>query len=193
MLLFIKKTLLLLSACMVLFVGVSGNAFARSLDDDIHRYDSVLSEFIYSMFLFVRWPEGTFNASDSPIRIVFFGGHELADKAHEIIGERKVGNRHVVVEKARYLEDIVSCHAIFIGLDKAEELDSVLNAFSAKPIVTMGDSQGFSEKGVIFNFFTDKAKIRFKSNIGAAEKAGIRISSELLKLSLIIGDEAHVR
>lgn len=187
------RNLLLLLMLITLTFGSGWDSMAKPSENNAASYEEVLSEFIYRMFLFVRWPDHTFNDVDSPVRIVFYGANNLADKAHEIIGNRKVGNRHIVVEKARYLEDILGCHAIFIGYEKSGELSRVLDAFSDKAILTMGDSNGFSEKGVIFNFFTDQERIRFKSNVLAADRAGLGISSELLKLSVIVGDNPHAK
>ncbi len=53
-------------------------------------------------------------------------------------------------------------------------------------VVTVGEMKGFARAGGIINFFTEHDKIRFEINVGAAERAGLSISSKLLNLARIV-------
>jgi hypothetical protein len=53
-------------------------------------------------------------------------------------------------------------------------------------ILTIGDTEGFGEKGVMINFIIRDNKVRFEINPEAARRAGLTISSKLLSLATIV-------
>jgi hypothetical protein len=48
----------------------------------------------------------------------------------------------------------------------------------------------FGERGGVIRFRTEKNRIRLEINLGAAARARLKISSELLKLARIVGGAA---
>jgi len=50
-------------------------------------------------------------------------------------------------------------------------------------VLTVGDTSGFIESGGGINFLMEENKIRFDINLTAAEKAGLKIRSQLLRLA----------
>ncbi|MCK4640786.1 MAG: YfiR family protein [Candidatus Marinimicrobia bacterium] len=53
-------------------------------------------------------------------------------------------------------------------------------------IIRHVNSKGFANEGVAINFVTVEGKIRFEINIRALESAGLRVSSQLLKLAILV-------
>jgi hypothetical protein len=51
--------------------------------------------------------------------------------------------------------------------------------------LTVGEAEGFAISGGVINFYTQNNKLRFEINPDAAERAGLRISSQLLRLSRV--------
>ena len=49
--------------------------------------------------------------------------------------------------------------------------------------------EGIGEAGVMINFYRRDDKVRFEINARAAERNGLRISSKLLKLARVVGEE----
>ncbi len=56
--------------------------------------------------------------------------------------------------------------------------------------MTVGDVKGFAQLGGIINFIIVKNKVRFEINMKAAEEAGLKISSKLLRLARIVQEGA---
>jgi hypothetical protein len=50
----------------------------------------------------------------------------------------------------------------------------------------VGDSAAFSEQGGIITFVFEGDKLRFEINLESSERAGVRMSSQLLKLARIL-------
>jgi len=52
--------------------------------------------------------------------------------------------------------------------------------------LTIGDTKGFAQQGVIINFYIKDEKVRFEINVDAAKRANLKISAKLLRLAKIV-------
>jgi len=59
--------------------------------------------------------------------------------------------------------------------------------------MTVGEVEDFARDGGVINFVLRENKVRFEINVSAAERAGLKISSKLLKLADIIRDGGEER
>jgi hypothetical protein len=84
------------------------------------------------------------------------------------------------------MEDISGCHILFIGYSAKDHLTELFKFVHKKPVLTISDMQGFANRGGMINFRRVKNYIRFEINAKAAQQAGLKISSQLLKLAIII-------
>ena len=185
----IKKLFFAFALALLLISGFpANNADASEISGS---YENTLSEFIYNMLLFVKLPDNAFTGKDSPLRITILEKENFSDVLKKRIGKRKIGKRPLLIEKKDHIDQIMPAHVLFIGKEMAGDIDRILDSVYTKPVLTMGDSDGFAKKGVILNYYTDRERINFESNIGAAKLAGIEISSELLKLSVIVRSEGR--
>ena len=77
-------------------------------------------------------------------------------------------------------------YAFYFQRPEHDELAAVLNRLDRRPVLTIGDSEGFARGGVIINLAKARGKIRFEINLEAAKRGGLSISSKLLKLATIV-------
>ncbi len=78
---------------------------------------------------------------------------------------------------------ILTCKLLFISKSKKDDLEKILEITNGKAILTMGDTKGMGEKGVLINFFLSKHKVRFEINEEAVQSSGLILSVQLLQLS----------
>jgi hypothetical protein len=55
-----------------------------------------------------------------------------------------------------------------------------------RSILTVGDTEGFSRRGVMVSFVTVDNKIRLRINLGGANAANLKISSKLLRPAEVV-------
>ncbi len=58
-----------------------------------------------------------------------------------------------------------------------------------QPLLTISDIEGFAGGGGIIGLFLAERRVRFAINVGAARIAGLRISSQLLKLGRLVSTD----
>jgi len=55
-----------------------------------------------------------------------------------------------------------------------------------KGILTIGERKGFAREGVALNFVLVNEKLKFEANEKAINKMGLKASSQLLKLAIMV-------
>ncbi len=114
------------------------------------------------------------------------GKHPFGDLLDVIYAERKIKNKTVEIRYLSKEEEILQCHLLFITESGRDELSSILSLTKDKPILTVGDSKGFAEKGVHINFYLDEGRIRFAINESAVRQSGLQMSYRLLRSARIV-------
>jgi len=87
-----------------------------------------------------------------------------------------------------------ACHILFISKSEEPRLAAILASLAQSSVLTLGEVEGFAQRGGIINFFLDGEKLRFEINTDAADRCGLRIRSQLLSLSKIVAtakDKEH--
>jgi hypothetical protein len=97
------------------------------------------------------------------------------------VRDEVVRGRRLVIKRFRHVEEIDSCHILFISPSKANELNQILASLKGKPVLTVGETEGFATGGGMIRFLTDQNKIRLRINKDAVTAARLQMSSKLLK------------
>jgi hypothetical protein len=146
----------------------------------------VKAVFLFNFAQFVEWPTNAFAEAQAPLVIGVLGDDPFGAYLDETVRGERVNNRKLVVRRFRRVEEIQSCHVLFISPSEAERLEQILAALKGRPILTVSDAEGFSRRGGMIRFVTEKNKIRLKINPEAAKAARLTISSKLLRPSDIV-------
>ena len=151
--------------------------------DDRH----VKAAFVLNFLKFVEWPPLA-PGVEAPADVVVLGDDDLA-KAIELAAQQQaVGGRPLVVRAVRRTSEIgAPPRLLFIAAAERDRLPVVLRQYEGRPVLTVGDGSGYGAAGVVLNFYTSDARIRFEANTTAAARAGLQISSHLLRLARIVG------
>jgi hypothetical protein len=127
---------------------------------------------------FVEWPPA---ASPHPFRMCLAGhdpfGEALAVALRgETVGGRSIDVRVIVTPEA-------GCDMLFVPHDVPAT--PFLRAARGSPTLTVGEMPRFTAQGGVINFVLQDGTVRFQINPEEAERAGLRISSHLLRLARI--------
>jgi hypothetical protein len=138
---------------------------------------------------FVEWPAAAFAKPDSPIIIGVLGDDPFGDALESTFHDESIHGRPLVVRRSRELDDLKSCHLLFISKSEKSRLSEILSGSIDTAAVTVGEIDEFAQRGGIINFYIDNAKIRFEVNPDAAQRKGLKIGSQLLKRARIVGSD----
>lgn len=145
------------------------------------EYD-VKAAFLYNFTKFVEWPRSAFADDRGSLRICVVGEDPFGGSLQEVAGD-EVASRKLILLHAARLDDPADCQVLFVSRSERKRLSSLLAAVRDAPVLTVADTPGFLEQGGIINFVLEGSKVRFEINQEAAERAGLTMSSKLMRLA----------
>lgn len=150
----------------------------------------VKAAFIHNIAKFVDWPE-TLPSSGSA-RLCLLGRNPFGNALDALQG-KPVGRLAWEVVQLGPGNGLKNCRVLFIGASERDHLKSILQRMESGPVLTMGDTGGYAERGVMVNFYLEGNKVRFEINREAAARSGIGFGSQLLRLARIVREAGETR
>lgn len=144
--------------------------------------------FLMNFAKFVDWPAQSFKSANSPINICVMGDDPFRADLDDTVKGQTVGERSLTVRRISQPQPGDNCHILFVGLSERERFERVLGTFKNHACLTVGEEQEFAQAGGMINLLVEDRKIRFEVSLDVAEKAGLKISSRLLKLAKTVRD-----
>ncbi len=186
-----------LAVVLVLFGCLLASEVHPSSQPGQYKEYEVKAAFIYNFLKFVDWPEEKTANNDKQIIVGIIGQNPFGS-ATDVFKNKKVEDRGVTLKHFEGLEAIKkmsetdraaneellkTCHLLFICKSEQKQIHEIINILGKNGVLTVGDTDGFTESGVAINFLMEDNKIRFNINLTAAENSGLKIRSQLLRLA----------
>ena len=171
----LKRTILLL----LLFSSLKQTAIAQGKGEA-----NLKAVFIYNFTRYIEW-DSTTTPDNNNFVIGIIGFSPVNNALAEIAKTSRVSNKRIVIRYYSKPEDIQDCHILFIPKGIPFSLASVLQR-TGKGTLTVSEEPGFAKQGTALNFFIDNNKVKFEANLKALFLAGLKASSQLLKLAKIV-------
>ncbi len=175
------KSKWLLSCVLLLLVTVAG--ISKEQEEEFF----VKAIFIKKFTNFIQWPESSDIADTSkPFIIKVIGKNPFGNFLNIVYSQQTIKNKKVHIEYITTIAEIPGCHILFISSSWANRLQLILAVTRNNPILTIGDTQGFANLGVMINFIYVDKKLRFEINESAFKEGMLLPTSMLLRAALII-------
>jgi hypothetical protein len=179
-----------LNRALPLWLVLSAMAFSNRLsvaaEAPVAAEYQLKAVFLFNFAQFVDWPSGAFPEAQSPLVIGILGADPFDAYLDETVRGEKANARPLVIRRYRRAEDIGDCQVLFISRSEAGRLGPVLASLKGRSILTVGDMDGFAQRGGMIGLVTENNKIRLKINVDAAKAAALTISSKLLRPAEIV-------
>ena len=143
----------------------------------------VKAAFLLNFARLIDWPKDFRPRDGAPWVVAVAGNEDVVGTLRKSLGKAKVDDAPVSVRAVSAAEELVGTHILFITRDDAAGRDLAAAAVG-RPVLIVGESQGFARRGGIVNFVRRDKKLRFEINHDAASAAGLKVSSRLLRLAL---------
>src|SRR6185369_3631336 len=141
---------------------------------------------LFNFLQFVEWPSDAFTNSDSSIVIGILGNDPFKGSLDEIIAGERIGGHPILIRRVRSVEDAAHCQLVFFPGSADEGRSNTLVELAKNHVLTVGESDGFAEKGGGINFTISGGKVRFEINTTVTKTANLSVSSKLLRLARLV-------
>ena len=150
-----------------------------------YRVEQVHAAFLYNLARFVSWPENSFQGPQAPLSICFLGTTSVLDLLHQAAAGEQVRGRPLATRQLDSLEGVNGCHMLFFTPRSARLHADRLQGLQQRPILLISPLSRFAESGGMLALVERERRIHPVINLRAVNRAGIVISSKLLRLATI--------
>lgn len=149
--------------------------------------EQVEAVFLFYFSQFVDWPPSAFADERSPIVIGVLGDDPFGGALDQAVAGERVNGRPVVVRRLRSIAEATGCHILYISSSEAPQLQQILSALRGHNVLTVSDLDHFAQSGGMIRFVLADQHVRLLVNARAAQAAGLKLSSKLLRAAAPAG------
>ena len=132
---------------------------------------------------FVDWPPAAL-AGRAQMTVCVVTPDPYGADLPELLGDETLNGRPLVARIVAREDDVAACQVLYVPAGALASHGAVLAAAAARPVLTVGDDERFLDAGGIVQLRMVGGRVRFDVDAGAAQRVGLRISSQLLQLAL---------
>jgi len=184
----LKNKPLLNTFIFIVFFSISGGSLMASSESSPQQTKEfhVKALFLYNFANFVEWPTDAFKDSKSPLRMCLYGSVPFGGFLDAVDGTR-IRDRHLkIIRTSNSAEIEPGCHILFVGTEHLDVIEQLFKNMNHLFVLSIGNVEGFTDKGGIVNILRTKDQHRFDINLSKAIENGLLIDSDLLSLARII-------
>ncbi len=142
----------------------------------------IKAAFVYNFTKYVEWDE----KDKQPSFIVgIIGNASIITPLTKIAVSNTVDGKKIVLKYFSSPDAIEYCNILYIPEKVPFPLYTILEK-TGKGTLTISEEPGFANLGTAFNFVVKNDKLKFEANLKAIYAANLKVSSQLLKLAIII-------
>ncbi len=151
-----------------------------------YKEAEVKAAFLYHFTGYVEWPASAFASNASPFVIGVLGKSDVFPSLQNVVRGKNWNGRSFAVRHVDTAKEMRECHVLFVASTEAKRLPQILEVLDDAPVLIVGESEGFAQRGGMVNFFMEQNRVRFEINPDAATRVRLTISSKLLNLAKVV-------
>ena len=132
---------------------------------------------VFTLAKFAEWPAG--QQPGESVSLCVVAAAESLNAAFGTLDSKLVQGRPMRVRLLGVRDNLAGCHIVFTSTQPARPAPGRL---------TVGDGPGFAEAGGMVGLVTSNERIQLEMNLAVASGAGMKFSSQLLRLAKLVGD-----
>ena len=145
--------------------------------------NEVKAAYLYNFAHSAQWPDAIVPADNAPFTIGVVGGDgQFLDVLRAVLQGRTVASHPLLAKAANSESEMRSCRLLFFHREKKGLTPSIASLQSGA-ILLVGEESSFLRQGGMINLYLENGRIRFEVNREALDRAGIRLSPDLLQLA----------
>ncbi len=144
--------------------------------------DAVKAAFLYRFADYIEWPPQAVPATTFVIAVLDDDG--VARELEQLLPGHTIQGRSPEVHRITDIAQLGQAQMLYVGATPRSGLRAVADAIGTRPVLLVTDEERGLSAGSAVNFLRDGRRVRFEVSLAAAERSGLRISSELLAVAL---------
>jgi hypothetical protein len=143
---------------------------------------SLKAALVYKFPPFVEWPAAALDGRDA-VQLCVAPPNPFGATLEQLVAEETLHGRRVVVRPAPSPAAIADCHVLFVSRAAEAAATPLLERAARAPVLTVGETPAFLARGGVIALDVVNQKVQFDVNMESAGRAGLKLSSQLLRLA----------
>ncbi len=166
---------------------------------DAYSEDAIKAAYLYRFAGYVNWPDS--EPGNAPFTIDVLGAPGVAKELRRLLPGHLINNRTPQVREITAARDLGAAQMVYVGAGRAHLLRSLVPVPGGASMLLVTDEEEGLTSGSTLNFLTVDRNVRFEVSLTAADRWGLKISSDLLGVAIRVqgnkgqqeGRSAHSR
>jgi hypothetical protein len=172
-----------LAALSLWLIAPAAPSPSRAQSPDGPLEYQVKAAVIYNFTKFIEWPQATSGPNgDSRFEMCLLGDREVLDLMRNTVRGKLVRGAAVEVREIANPSDAAGCELVFMTHPRDRRLSEALAA-SPDRVLTIAEAPELAASGAMINLVLEDGRVGFEIDIERANRAGFKISSNLLRLA----------
>lgn len=154
-----------------------------ALSTEIPAEAQVKAAFVYNFVKFTDWPPTVFPSPQSPMYLCLNRSKNNHFNAFTALEGRIVQGRPLQVKVINRVDEIKTCHVLYISDAEDKFVSEAIRATNNLPILTVSDADDFAESGGMIGLVVVNSGIQFEINQEATKRVNLNLSAQLLRLA----------
>ncbi|MEW6267815.1 MAG: YfiR family protein [Thermodesulfobacteriota bacterium] len=164
--------LVLLGACSEAALGAPPQAAEEELK----------AAFLFNFAKYVEWPADIV-AERPSIDLCVLGDDLLHDALQQTLRGKVVRDKPIGIRRLASAQGAAGCHVLFVAGAHHDDMPGIVALVQRHHVLLVGEGPEFLAHGGAIAFGVEDNRLRFDVDADAASSAGLKLSSQLLKVA----------
>jgi hypothetical protein len=147
---------------------------------------AVKAAYLSKLGNYVQWPPNAGPPANGRTVIGIVGAEEVANNLAQMAAVRDPVKGTLAVRRLRNGDPLENIHILYLGQGYVARAGAMIDQAAAHSILVVTESSDGLAYGGVVNFRLLDERIRFDISLASADKAGLRLSSQLLTLAATV-------
>lgn len=146
----------------------------------------IKSVFIYNFTRYIEWP--TDYQTGNFIINMYGNNPAMLAELNTMAKTKTVGAQKIEIRNTTSLDGIGKSNILYVTPDVTTPLADILAKIKGKSTLLVTEKPGFAKQGSAINFIVVESRQKFELNKANAEKYNLKVSAQLVTLSIPVED-----
>ncbi|HTH45457.1 MAG TPA: YfiR family protein [Oxalicibacterium sp.] len=176
----------LLALLFLLFSVLWSATLVHAASDRVASEEAVKAASLYKFLNYIEWPPESFASADTPYVIGVADASGVADALSDIVAQRRVNNRQIVIKRLRSDDNATGIHLLFIGKSEKSRQAAWIKSVQRQPVLIVTEMDNALAQGSMINFTLVDHRVRFEVNLASLDQSRLKINTRMLAVAVAV-------
>jgi hypothetical protein len=146
----------------------------------------VKAAYLFNFGRFVEWPAAGETDKHSAFTFCILGPDPFGPNLDHLLAGETINGRSLIVKRISNAQDSAGCQVLFMSREEEGRVTKIIETLNQGAVLTVSDIPEFAKHGGMIQFVVEQNRVRFEVNLDATQRAGLILSSDLLKVATAV-------